>query len=341
MVRCGSKCIFLTFSKAVLNTKSDKSDSKVSSLWSSLFHSLCNTFETLSVHINNKLSSKKASNQVMANSPSVSGVAHIFKTCWEVRDCDTLWESICGSAVMSQQAGKCVAGWHAKVGDLTVGGQPPTFDDIEESMEPLLRFTAALFEDDTTKCWDPNVRELLVMALLLRYKQFLDVLRDPSHPEYLIPDAFHSYHPADKAFDLQKSQDFNSIQIHLFVCRIEQTLEKVGVDKVVFMQWCKDARKAFLSRNIPGILIEKFPSYGGTGTYILMDPRCFAYHFNLLASVAQSNHVMIQELRHRLNDMTKILCHEMNKRSFYEHNLRGMANFIRWIEERLLGDSWK
>jgi len=75
MAGCHNEHVFSTFSKAALKTKSNKSDGKVFSLWSNLFDELRNTFETLSDRINEKLSShcnKKGSNQVMAESPSVS-----------------------------------------------------------------------------------------------------------------------------------------------------------------------------------------------------------------------------------------------------------------------------
>jgi hypothetical protein len=42
-------------------------------------------------------------------------------------------------------------------------------------------------------------------------------------------------------------------------CRIKQALEKAGACEVMFANWKALARKAFLSRNIPGIPIEKFP----------------------------------------------------------------------------------
>ena len=56
MVGCGNQYIFPSFSKAALKTKSGKSDSKVSTLWSSCFDELRSTFETMSDRINEKLS---------------------------------------------------------------------------------------------------------------------------------------------------------------------------------------------------------------------------------------------------------------------------------------------
>ena len=143
------------------------------------------------------------------------------------------------------------------------------------------------------------------MALLLRYEQFCDMLRNPNHPEAMIPEAFESYNPI--VHDLNRSYDYTSIQNHLFVCRVKQALEKAGVDKFTFNNWTSCARNAFLSRNIPGIPIKKFSLYGGKGNDIRMDPRCFVDHFNALASVTQSTNTIIQELRHWLNNRVPIL----------------------------------
>ena len=106
----------------------------------------------------------------------MSGLVQIFRTGWELRGCDTLFEYMCGSFVMQQQAGKAVSNWHAKIGDLTVSGQPPFFWDIEGDHCKLQAFTNALFEDDISNHWHSKVRELLVMTLLLDYDQFLEVL---------------------------------------------------------------------------------------------------------------------------------------------------------------------
>ena len=84
----------------------------------------------------------------MAESSSVPGMAQIFRSGWELHSCDTLFECMCRSFVMSQLAGKTVARWTAKIGDLTVGGQPPTFSDIEGDHSKPQAFTSVLFKDD-------------------------------------------------------------------------------------------------------------------------------------------------------------------------------------------------
>jgi hypothetical protein len=115
-----------------------------------------------------------------------------------------------------------------------------------------------LFEDDTGKRWNPKVREILVMALLLRYEQFHDVLR--THLEATVVNC-------NSNDDTQDNRDrtftCSSVRDHLFFCRIDQALEKAGVCRGMLGNWILKARKAFLSRNIPGIPIDKLSLYGG------------------------------------------------------------------------------
>jgi hypothetical protein len=334
MVGCGNEYVFPSFSEAALKTKSSKSDSKVSSLWTNLKDELRNTFESLSDRINEKLSShcnKKGSNQVMADSPSVSGLAQIFRTGWELRGCDTLFEYICGSFVMSQQAGKAVSKWTARIGDITVGGQPPTFDDIENYLEVLKRFTSALFDDDKSERWDSKVREILVMALLLRYNQFCEVLQ--SHPE-AEPDVVY-----EPVIDGDVVDWFPIVGNHLFVCRVKQALKKVGACSTMFENWQLNARNAFLSRNIPGIPIQKFPLYGGNVEDIRMDPRCFVDHFNALASVTQSMQFELRHQKHLINDLRRHSQLEIVTGDFVIRKICSMNQSIKRIENHLMGEA--
>lgn len=117
----------------------------------------------------------------MAETHGVSVPAAVFRTGWGKRGQDTIWECSSDSFVLSKEAGKAVSGWMTKIGNPIVSGQPPSFDDIEGNRQELLQFTDTLCEDDTSKRWNPKVRELLVMTLLLRCDQFCEVSR--SHPE--------------------------------------------------------------------------------------------------------------------------------------------------------------
>ena len=132
MTGCNSQCVLPSFSSAALKTKSGKSNSQVSSLWSTLFDDIRGKFETLNDRVNNNLSShcnRGGSNQVVVETPGLS-LAAVFRTGWANRGRDTLWEYMSDSFVLSKQAGKALSEWTHRIGDVISGGQSPTFDDI-------------------------------------------------------------------------------------------------------------------------------------------------------------------------------------------------------------------
>jgi len=76
----------------------------------------------------------------------------------------------------------------------------------------------------------------------------------------------------------------------------------------MFPCWASESRKAFLSRNPPGLPIETFPLCGGATSNlhvkgILMDARCFADHFNAIASTTHAMHMEQQQMKHMLDDL--------------------------------------
>jgi len=104
---CNNQHVPPSFSKVALHAKSGKSNSKVSSLWSSLFDNMRDKFETLNTRINGKLSShcdRGWSNQVVVETPGLFLTA-VFHTGWANRGRDTLWECVSDSFVLSKQAG--------------------------------------------------------------------------------------------------------------------------------------------------------------------------------------------------------------------------------------------
>jgi hypothetical protein len=293
---------------------------------------------------------------VVVETPGLS-LAAVFRTGWANRRCDTLWEYISDSFVLSKQAGKALSKWTHRIGDTIYGGQPPAFDDIggyhgdpsppsflqdsdagkavatalvDGNRSKLQQFSDVLFEDDTDRRWHPRVRELLVMTLLLRYDQFLAVLR--RHPDAYISDSFKSY----PRFDLDKSCNYTTIRNHLFVCRVERALEKAGVDKSIFNDWCKCARSAFIERNL--IAIPDLSLYGGTNKRIMLDPRFFIDHMNSIASLAQSNHHVVQQLRRQLNDMQELMTHGLNLNHRLHVDQCTLLTSVRRMETHLLGN---
>jgi hypothetical protein len=321
MTGCNNRFVLPTFSSAALKTKSGKSSSQVSLLWSTLFDDIQNKFRSLNTHVNGKLSShcnRGGSNQVVVETPGLS-LAAVFRTGWANRGRDTLWEYISDSFTLSSQAGKALSRWSHRIGDVIHGGQPPAFDDIlgyhgfstppllqdskavatalvNANRDKLRQFTDVLFEDDAEQRWHPKV-------LLLRYDQFCAVLR--KHPQAYIPDAFKHYNPSDPRFDINHSLDYNTIQDNLFMCQVKRALEKAGVDEVVFNKWGECACSAFIERNL--IAIPDLSLYGGNNKRIMMDPRCFIDHFNALLSLAQPTYHVVQHLRRQLNDMSEIM----------------------------------
>ncbi len=148
--------IFPEFAEKALKQSESKSDSKVSALWSAHFEDLYKSFLCISEVLNHDLHShchKKGGNQTMAQIPSVSGLPQIFRSGWEVRGMHSVFDYIVGSVTMEHQAGKALSGWTAKIGELVVGGLPPTVVDITTSPELIVPFIDHLFIKDVNQCW--------------------------------------------------------------------------------------------------------------------------------------------------------------------------------------------
>lgn len=189
-----------------------------------------------------------------------------------------------------------------------------------------------IFEDDEDERWHPKVRELLVMALLLRCDQFVDISQ--SHPFAKLVEGF---------LDDGVPQDCctcSTVWDNLFLSRLDQALEKAcGCDRDrMFSNWVSEARKAFLSRNAPGPPTEPFRFCGGDSHDILMDPRCFTDHFNAVASTAQANHMELQHHRHPLNDILNGFNVESKiTSSLIVDGLFNIKKLVRRLEENLMG----
>ena len=269
-----SDYIFPDFAKRALKKQTEsKSDSKVSSLWSSYFTDVYKSFVGLASKMNKALTShchKKGASQLMAETPGVSGLAQIFRTGWEVRGFHSIFDYIVGSTVMQHQAGKAMSGWTAKVGDTTVGGQPPTLLDVHTDCHLLQPFISHLFINDSKNQWSPIIRELLVASLFRHYDEFCDILRQE-------PDS-----------------RFECLENHLFVATIKEKLGYAGVSEATFEAWRKEVQTGFFNRNLPALAIQNWPRHLNDRTnpfhQVMMDPRCFVDHFNSLAAHYTSLH---------------------------------------------------
>ena len=102
-----------------------------------------------------------------------------------------------------------------------MGGQPVTFDDITKELESLRKFTSIIFEDNIEGRWHPKVRELLVVTLLLRYDQFINIMQ--SHPLTKLVET-HPNADVDERYNCLSAKD------NIFVNRINQALERVCDD---------------------------------------------------------------------------------------------------------------
>lgn len=253
--------------KASQTNADDKSDSKVSQLWSAYFKDLYMAFVEIQHLINKNLTShcnKKGINQMMAENPNVSGLAQIFKSGWEVRGFHSIFDYVVGSQVMLHQAGKAVSGWSSKIGDSVVGGIPPTLEDISGDRNLVLGFVDLLFIRDERNVWPQSVRQLLAGSLLRHYDDFLSILET---------------HPAQAFADPTK---------HIFVASIQQKLQEAGVAPDTFEEWQADVKKGFFNRNLQALPITTFPSSTGDRrnkfSQLLLDPRCFVDHINSLSA---------------------------------------------------------
>ena len=282
--------IFPEFANKAANQSESKSDSKVSSLWSSYFSDIYQSFVCLSHKLNTKLTShchKKGASQLMAETPAVSGLAQIFRTGWEVRGFHSIFDYIVGSTVMQQQAGKAISGWTAKIGDTTVGGQPPSLRDIHTSPDLLEPFVAHVFIHDTSNGWHPTIRELLVASMLRHYDDFCALLQQ--EPE----------------------NRFERVEDHFFVATIQDKLQASGVDGATFEAWKKEVRIGFFNKNLPALAIQDFPRHlGDTANpfhQIMMDPRCFVDHFNSLAAHYMGLHSQVCQQQTSIGNLTAMV----------------------------------
>ena len=262
-----SEFVFPDFAlKSLHASKEGMNDSKVSALWSNEFRALLNHFSALEseLELNPQLSShhaKKGVNQLMAGNSKVSGLPQIFRTGWEVKAVHSLFDYVLGTEKMMHETGKVVAGWSSTIGDVVVGGIPPTLSAIVDAENNSVeRFVDALFIRDIDNQWSPKVRSMLVASLMRHWDVFIYWLRE--HPKKI----------------------YENITNHPLVTTVYQALATAGVGVDTYMAWCDQIKTDFLSKNIAGLAIENFPvrlHEGGRNPFrdVLMDPRCVVLLF--------------------------------------------------------------
>lgn len=315
MLACDFDYLFPMFADKAAQKTDSKSDSKVSGLWSKYFQELFSAFECLREMLNACLTShhgKKGSNQKMADTPSVSGLAQIFRSGWVVRGFHSLFDYVVGSKVMSNQAGKAVSGWTSRVGDTIVGGQPPVLSDITTAREQVAHFVDLVFINDVNKQWPQDIRNLLVASLLRHYDEFCLLIQT------------------------EPSGKFTALEKHHFVCSVKEKLNLAAVSDSTFEAWKKEVKIGFFNRNLPALPIQNFPRYLGDHTNqfheVIMDPRCFVDQFNSLAAHYQALHATVAQQQTTLNNLHGSLSNLREDMS----GLRGdMNNSLAKIESML------
>ena len=158
---CNSEYVLPSFAQAALRTKkSGESSSDVTRHWSNFFENIRSTFETLADEINEELgshSNRRGGNQALAENSGSHGFAGIYRSGIKPKNLATIFDYLFGSAKLLSIAGKSLAGWNIKMGEVVMGGQPITFDDITKGVETFRKFTDILFEDDVEGRWSQMV----------------------------------------------------------------------------------------------------------------------------------------------------------------------------------------
>jgi len=268
-ILCEHQSVFLcpTYADKAGTVSDDKFDSQVSSHWKKTFKKLLPMSALWEHSLNPDLTShhgKKGSNQLLANTNVVSGLAQIFRTGWEVRGFHSLFDYVVGSLIMSHQAGKAVANWTCKQGDNIAGGMPPTATDITVEVEKFRDFVGYIFSRDYDCQWSGTTRLLLVSALLRHYDDVVETIK------------------------AKPSNDFgNGGEGHCFVFRVKECLGQAGVSDETFSKWKAEVKDGFFQRNLMAIPLESLRQhFNGESmpTGVLVDPRCLLDHHNSIVA---------------------------------------------------------
>ena len=139
-------------------------ESGVASFWQLCFNNLYKEFKSLSETVNDKLTcyhGRKGANQKLAETNSVSGLAQIFRTGWELRGFHTIFDYVIGSKMLTNQAGKALSGWTTSHNNEIVGDRPPELKCIRSEPQLVNDSVVALFSDDIEDRWPANIRNIL------------------------------------------------------------------------------------------------------------------------------------------------------------------------------------
>ena len=274
--------IFPTFSRHALRTSSEtKSDSKVSSYWRECFQAVYTDLSHLNIQINQKLTShcgKKGANQHMAELNSVSPLAQIFRSGWEVRNIHSLFDYVIGTPRLMQQAGKAVSNWTTKVGDLVIGGKPPTLNCLldDPDFDKAQEFVNLIFKFDGEQQWPKPIRDLLVASLFRHYNDMVTAVK------------------------MEPTGQYSNLHNHRFFAVIRNRMMDAGVEEEVLQRWCTKVKDSFLQRNFAALPIQCFEHLRGTPDDPLIamrcDPRTLMDNYNSMAQLLHTQAMTINRL---------------------------------------------
>jgi len=254
---CDKSSLFPKFSREanVLNKK-EKTASRVASYWQLCFNNLYKEFKSLSETVNDNLTcyhGRKGANQKLAETSSVSGLAQIFRTGWELRGFHTIFDYVLGSKTLTDQAGKALSGWTKEA-----GGLPPVLSSIRSSPDLVIDFVLVLFSEDIEERWPVSIRNVLTASLLRHYNEFIYVIEQ--HPTGLWED--------------------NSR--HVLVNAVQRALRLAKVPSDTFNLWCKEVRDGFCVNNFMALPIDLLPPDAVRDTKV--DPRSLFDRYDSLVS---------------------------------------------------------
>ena len=219
--------ILPTYAQKANFTTKGRTVSKVASHWTTMQKVMMDVLPT-DIAISEGLTShsqKKGANQTMSGLSSVSGLAQIFRSGWQVRGVHSLLEYVVGDQVMQDQAGKALAGWTTQFGNQVIGGEPPNLDDISSEHEKLAEFVNQLFVHDS-QSWTDGVKCILTATLIRHFDAFKDDL---------------ALNPKGRSFD------------HPLVHLVNEKLLCSNVSQETFTKWKKEINDGYRIRNIAAL----------------------------------------------------------------------------------------
>ncbi len=251
------------FREANVFDKNDKTESRVSTLWSNCLSKLYKAFNELSETLTKKLTcyhSRKGASQHLAES-SAGGLAQVFRTGWQLRGLHTLFDYVVSSKPLTNKAGKALAGWRPDALAL-----PPKLARIRSHPELVDDFVTALFSQDIEMHWPRKIRYTLTASILRFYPDFLAIIEQNPRHSCETP---HSQHP--------------------FVHAVQKAARLAKVSDDTFNNWVAEIRYSFASANFLEVPINSLPP--DLAQFRQVDSRSLFERYNNLVSCYNSLHM--------------------------------------------------